>query len=128
MRRRRWNLQLGRAGEHLGETDADTFDDGEQNGTTNGTVSRRLVASSNRKGTTGEETSDDGIPRILLLSHALDGAIESREETTPDTEVAAEDRRSHLHGGNGTDSSLAIGRISKSLDTVPDGATDGLQR
>lgn len=69
----------------------------------------------------------DGVVRIFLLSDALDGAVKCREETTPDTEVAAEDRRSHLDGGNGTDSTLAVGRVSEALDAVPDGSTDGLQ-
>lgn len=68
----------------------------------------------------------DGVVGILLLSDALDGAVKCREETTPDTEVAAQDRRSHLDGGDGTDSTLAVGRVSEALDAVPDGTTDGL--
>jgi hypothetical protein len=68
----------------------------------------------------------DGVVRIFLLSDALDGAVKCREETTPDTEVAAQDGRSHLDGGDGTDSTLAVGRVSEALDAVPDGSTDGL--
>lgn len=68
----------------------------------------------------------DGVVGILLLSDALDGAVKGREETTPDTEVSAQDGRSHLDGGNGTDSTLAVGRVSEALDAVPDGTTDGL--
>lgn len=124
--RRPGNLQLGRAGEHLGETDTDALDDGEQDGTADGTVSRGLVASSDRESTASEETSDDGVVGILLLAHALDGAVESREQTAPDAKVTAQDGRSHLHSGDGADTSFTIGRVSEALDTVPNGAANGL--
>ncbi|CAF3465695.1 unnamed protein product [Fusarium graminearum] len=75
------------AGKHFGETDTDTLDDGEKNGTTDGTVPCSLVTTSNGERTAGEEAGNDGVVRVLLLAHALNGAVECREKTTPNTEV-----------------------------------------
>ncbi len=52
------HLQLGRPRKHLLETDTDTLDDGEQDGTANGTVSRRLVPASDGQRAAREETGN----------------------------------------------------------------------
>ena len=126
--RGRWlgYFQLGRAREHLGEPDTNTLDNREEDSAADGTVSRGLVASSDGKGTTGEEAGDDSIIGILLLANTLHSAVEGREETTPDAKVAAEDRRSHLDSGNGANTALTVGRVSESLDSMPDSTADGL--
>lgn len=82
-------LQLGAAGQHSLESNTDTLDDSQEDGTTDGTVSRSLVTATDGQGATREEAGDDGVVGVLLLADALDGAVECREETTPDTEVAA---------------------------------------
>lgn len=125
-RRRLRHLQLGRAGQHLGEADANTLNDGQQDSAANGTIARRLVATTDSERATGEEASDDGVVRILLLTDALDGAVKGREEAAPDAEVAAEDRGAHLDSRDGTDATLTVGRVSEALDSVPDGTSDGL--
>jgi hypothetical protein len=51
-------LQLCGARKHLLEPDTNTLDDGEQDGATDGTVPRRLVSASNRKGAACEKPSD----------------------------------------------------------------------
>jgi hypothetical protein len=61
------------------------------------------------KGTTDAETGDDGVPGVLLLAVPLDGAVERRKETTPDTEVAAEDGGTRLDGRERTGETLALG-------------------
>jgi hypothetical protein len=63
---------------------------------------------------------------ILLFPDALDGAVERAEETTPDTEIAAQHRSTHLDRGDGAQSPLAIWAVPETLDAVPDGTTDGL--
>lgn len=75
----------------------------------------------------GCKCSHDGVVGILLLADTLDGAVKGREETAPDTKVAAQDGSSHLDGGDGTDAALAVGRVSEALDAVPDGSANGLQ-
>lgn len=67
-----------------------------------------------------------GIVGVLLLSDALDRAVVCREQTTPNTEVTAENRCSCLDGSDGTYPSLSVGAVSESLDTMPDGTTDRL--
>lgn len=126
VRRRLRSLELGRTSHHLAEADTDTLDDGQQDGTADGTVTSSLVATTDGQRAAGEETGNDGVPGVLLLADALDGAVKRREETTPDTEVAAENGRSHLDRCDGADASLAVGGVAESLDTVPDGAADGL--
>lgn len=74
-RRRLRHLKLRRSGQHLGETDTDTLDYGEQNGAANGTVARSLVTTSDGESTTSEETGNDGVVGVLLLADALYGAV-----------------------------------------------------
>ena len=89
VRRRLRYLQLGRASQHLGESNTDALNNREQNSATNSTVSRSLVATTDGQGATREETGDNGIVRILLLADSLDGAVECRKEATPDAKIAA---------------------------------------
>lgn len=94
---RRWgHLELCVLGHHPLETDADTFDDGEQDGAADGTVADGLGTSTHGERTTGEETGDDGVPRVLLFADAFHGAVECAEHAAPDTEVASEDGRAGL--------------------------------
>lgn len=120
------HLKFRGASHHLGETNADTFDDGEQHGTADGVVSGSLEATSEGEGTADEETGDDGVVRVLLLADALDGAVKGREETTPDAKVAAKYWGAHLDGCESTDTALTVGGVTETLDAVPDSASDGL--
>jgi hypothetical protein len=103
-----------------------TLDNGKQQTTRNGTISSVSPATSEGKSTTGHETSDDRVERILLSSNGLDGTIHGRENTTPSTEVTSNNRSSHSNGREGTCSSLTKGRVSETLDTVPDSTSDNL--
>lgn len=120
------SLKLGRPGHHLAEADTDTLDDGQQDSATDGAVAGSLVTTTDGQRATGEEAGNDGVPGVLLLADALDGAVKRREETAPDTKVAAQHGCSHLDRCDGADASLAVGRVAESLDTMPDGTTDGL--
>lgn len=119
LRWRLWHLQLGAARKHLLESDTDALDDRQQDGASDGAVARRLVTSTDGQRATCQETGDDGIVRVLLLPHALDSAVECREEAAENTEVAAEHRRSHLDGRDGADPPLTVGRVAEALDAVP---------
>lgn len=68
MRRWRRHVESGVFCHHALETDTDTFDDGEQNGATDGTVAHGLVTTTDSESTTGEETGNDGVPRVFLLA------------------------------------------------------------
>lgn len=125
--RRATYFKLGAARHHLGKGNTDTFDNGQQNGTANGTVPGGLVPTSNGQRATSEETRNDGIVWILLLADALDGTVKRREQATPYTKVAAEHRRPHLDGCDGAYSSLAVGRVSVTLDAVPYRTANSLQ-
>lgn len=112
----RWHrrcLELCVVGHHPVETDANAFDDGEQNGARYRAVAHRLVASSYSERATREESCDDGIPRVLLLPYALHGAVVCVEKTTPDTEVAAEYGCASLYRCDGTDAPFAVGRVAE---------------
>ncbi len=78
-------------------------------------ANRRLWSTPNRQPTTGHEPGDDGIPRILLLTDALDGAIEGAKHATPDAEVSAEDGGARLDGGEGAGKTFATGRVAGTL-------------
>lgn len=62
-------------GHHAVERDTDTFDDGEQYRARDGAVAHGFVTASYGEGSTGEETSDDGVPRVFLLPYALDCTV-----------------------------------------------------
>lgn len=53
---------------HSLETDTNTLNDGEEDGASDSAVSYSFGASTDGKGTSGEETGDDGVPRIFLLA------------------------------------------------------------
>jgi hypothetical protein len=124
----RTHLQLGAAGQHLVEPDTDTLNNSQQHSATDGTVPRGLVSSSYGQSSSCEETSDDGVVRVLLPPDALDGAVERREEPTPDSEVAAEYGRSRLDRCDGAYPTLAHGAVAEALDTVPYRSSDRLGR
>ena len=71
-----------------------------------------------------KKPTDDGVPWVLALSDGLDGAVEGGEETTPHTEVTAEDGGTGLDGAERTDAALAHGRVAEALDSVPYDTTD----
>ena len=52
---------------------------------------------------TGQETTDDRIPHVFLLSYAFDSTVKSGEHTTPDTEVASCDGSTGFDDGQSTD-------------------------
>jgi hypothetical protein len=94
---RRWgHLELCVLGHHPLETNTDTLDDGEQDGAADGTVADGFGSSTDGERTTSEETSDNRVPGILLLSDAFHSAVECAEHAAPNTEVASEDRRAGL--------------------------------
>lgn len=121
-------LQLGAPRQHPLKGDANPLNNGQQDGAANGTVPCGFVTPSNSQRATGEEAGDDGIVGVLLLSDALDGAVEGGEETTPDAKVAAQDGGSHFDRSDGANATLAVGGVSEALDAVPYSATDCLQR
>lgn len=75
-------------GHHALESDANPFDDGEQDRTSNGAVPRGLEAASDRERPASHKARADGIPRVFFPPDALDGAIPHAKETAPDAEVA----------------------------------------
>lgn len=58
------------------ESDTDTLNDCQKDGAADGTVPDSLCTTTNGESTSGEETGDDGVPRIFLLADALDSAVE----------------------------------------------------
>jgi hypothetical protein len=94
--RRRGHLELCVLGHHPLETDANSFDDGQQDGAADGSVADGLGTSTHGERTTGEETGDDCVPRVLLFADAFHGAVECAEHAAPDTEVASEHGRAGL--------------------------------
>lgn len=71
----------------------------------------------------GRHTS---IIRILLLPQSLDRAIERREQTAPDPEIASQDWRAGFYGCEGADATFAVGGVAEAFYAVPDCATDTL--
>lgn len=85
-----------------------------------------VIVSTNPFRVDSSSSPHTGVVRILLLPDALDRAVESREHTTPHTKVTTENGRAGLDGCDGTYPSLAVGAVSETFDTVPDGTTDRL--
>lgn len=98
---------------------AHTFDDGKEDGAHDGAIPRSLVASSRGKGSSGEESGNDGVVWILLLANAFDGAIKSAEHAAPDSEIASCDWRAGLDRSDHAYPPFAIGGVSVALDAVP---------
>jgi hypothetical protein len=73
---RRRKLEFCVIGHHALESDTDTFDDSQEDGTHNGGVASGLDTTTDGKGPTGEETGDNGVVRVFLLADALDGTVE----------------------------------------------------
>lgn len=72
---RRRKLELCVVGHHALETDADTFDDGQEDGTHNSRVAGGLDTTTNGQGATSEETSANCVPWIFCLANTLDSAV-----------------------------------------------------
>jgi hypothetical protein len=113
------HLQFCASRHHLLESNTNALNNSKQYGAADGTVPRRLKASSYRKRSAGQEARPYRIPRILLVSQALDRAVEGAEETAPDAEVASEDRRSHFDRCEGAYPSLAVGTVAEAFYAVP---------
>ena len=111
----RWRgqVELGVVGHHAVEADGHALDDGEQDGARDGAVAHGFVTASYGERSTGEEAGDDGVPRVLLLPYALDGAVVCVEQPSPDAEVAAEHGRARLDGCDGADAALPVGRVAE---------------
>lgn len=120
------HLELRSAGHHLLKRDADALDDGEQDSTADGAVTRALIPATDGETAACEEARDDRIVRVLLFPDALDCAVEGAKEAAPDAKVAAEDRRAHLDGAYGACSPLAERAVAEAFDAMPDSATNGL--
>jgi hypothetical protein len=126
---RRWwgNVESGVFCHHALETDTDTFDDGEENGATDGTVAHGLITTTDGKSTTGEEAGNDGVPGVFLLAvlysvwwcclnkggscrvpNALDCTVKGTEHAAPNTKVTTENWSTRLDGGQSTYPSLSI--------------------
>ena len=119
-------LELSVISHHPLETDTNALDDSKEDGAHDGGVPGSLDTTADGQGTTGEETGDDGVVSILLLTETLDGAVEGTEHATPNTEVSTEDRGASLDGRDGTYPALTVGAVAETLDTVPDSTTDSL--
>jgi hypothetical protein len=68
LRRWRRDIKSGVFGHHALETDTDTLNDGEKDGTTDSSVTHGLVTSTDGQGATGEEAGNDGVPGVFLLA------------------------------------------------------------
>ena len=68
-------LELCVIGHHALESNTNTLDDSKEDSTHDRGVSGSFNTTTDGEGTTGEETSDDSVPWIFLLAHALDGAV-----------------------------------------------------
>ena len=62
-----WCFESGVLRQHSIKCDADTFDDGQEDGATDGINTHGFGPASNRQCASSEEASDNGIPRIFLL-------------------------------------------------------------
>jgi len=133
----RWrrHVESGVLGHHALETDTHALDDGEQDGATDGTVAHGLVATTDSKSTTSEETGNDGVPRVFLLAvgqlvcrrlsravgesvpNALHRTVKGAEHATPDTEVTTQDGGTRLDGGQSAYPSLSIA-VASSLSIL----------
>jgi len=107
-----WCFESGVLRQHSTKCDADTFDDGQEDGATDGINTHGFGPASNRQCASSEEASDNGIPRIFLLPDAFHSAIEAAKEATPYSKVATKDRGARFQSDNGTDASLAMRRIA----------------
>lgn len=163
--RGRWRFQPCVFCHHTIESDSDTFNDGEEHSATDSIVSHCFGTAADRKGAACTEASEDGIPWILFLPEpavslptaglpkfcrvvcapdSLHSTIERREESAPNTKIAAQDWSSCLYGCNCADASFAIGRvpamylssytldlgeayIPKAFNPVPYCSSDGLK-
>lgn len=122
--RGRRELELGVIGHHALETDTNTLNDTQEDGTHNGGVTGGLDTTTNSQRTTSEETSDNAVPRILSLANTLNSAVECREQATPNTKVSTEHRSASLDGSQSAYPALTVGAITEALDTVPDSTTN----
>lgn len=75
-------LQLCVIGHHSLETNTDTLNDSQEDGAHDGGVTGSLDTTTDGQRATSEETSDNGVPGILLLANTLDSTVVGREQTT----------------------------------------------
>lgn len=101
------------------EHHTDTFQNTQEDGTGDGGVQHVSSTTSDGKRTTNTETSHDSVPRILSLSDRLDPTVVEGEQTTPDTEITTDDRRTGLDGREHPDSTFSVRRVTEPLDPVP---------
>ena len=100
-------------------TNAYTFNDGKEDGTHDGAVSRCFVASSCSQGSSGEKPCNDGVVWILLLSNAFDGTIKSTKHAAPNPKVASCNWRACFDSSDHAYPPFAVWGISVALDPVP---------
>ena len=91
LRRWRRHLQPRILRHHPLEPNTDSLYHGQQYRTPNSAIPYRPRPASHSQRASGEETSNNSVPRILFLSYAFGCAVEGAEETSPNAEVAAED-------------------------------------
>lgn len=83
------HLEFCAARHHLLETNTHALDNCQQHRASDGAIPRRLEPTPYRQSATRQETRADGVPRVLFLPDALDGAVGQAEDATPGAEVAA---------------------------------------
>lgn len=83
-------------------------------------LANAFTLTSSRQTTTSQESTQNRIPRVLLLSVPLHRTVKRTEHTTPDTEISAENGCTGLDGGQGTGKPFSSRRCSCAFDTMPD--------
>jgi hypothetical protein len=70
---------------------------------------------------TGEETRNDSVPRILLLAVPFHRTVKRREQPAPNAKVASEDWCTGFDRGEGTDKAFSLFGESASETDNDDG-------
>ncbi|KAI3479512.1 hypothetical protein L1887_58423 [Cichorium endivia] len=99
------------------------LEDTEQNTAHDARPNSGLGTRSDSQAASGHEACDDGVPGILLLTDALDGAVERGEHAAPHAEVASEHGCARLDRRERAWKTLTARAVAGTLDAVPDGAT-----
>lgn len=73
--RERRKLEFCVVGHHALETDADTFNDSQEDSTHDSGVAGGLDTTTDSERSTSQETGTDRVPGIFCFANALDGAI-----------------------------------------------------
>ena len=111
---------------HSVHHDADSLDEGQEDSTDDGAAYHVLGAVPGRHDCPRGGPAHDGVPRVLLLAHVCEGAVEAGEAEAPRGELAAEHGRALLHADEAADRAPveAGGRVSSAPDEVEEGAAD----